>query len=151
MVAAANERLFQGYLHDALRTTLFNDSLKVRHGLAREHATVVDASVIAPLRSRRLDEEEKDWRDAPRAVVRMRQLSAVVCDKLNESDYALSLDARMHATRQWSILGGEGSSRINNDRMWCWDCEFQRPLGCEAFFTIAGRRLQLLRAALRRR
>lgn len=147
-VAAANERLFREYKADALQNRLFNDTLKTRHRLAREHQAVVDQAVILPAEGRRIEEVEQEYYKAHPLVNAMRLFSSIVCDKLNESDYYEALEARYNATRHWAVLEGGGNSEKDVNNAWCWDCDLGRPLGCSAFFSVVGRRLSLLRDRL---
>jgi hypothetical protein len=147
-VAAANERLFREYKQDALRNRLFNDTLKTRHRLARDHQAVVDQAIILPTEGRRLEEVEQQYYRAHPLVNSMRLFSSIVCEKLNESDYYEALEARYNATRHWAVLDGSGNSEKDVKNAWCWDCDLHRPLGCAAFFSVVGRRLSLLRDRL---
>ena len=147
-VAAANGRLFEGYKANVLRGVLFNDTLKETHRLAREHQEVVDKAVVVPSHGRRMEEIQQEYYKAHVLVNTMRLLSGIVCEKLNESEYEQALEARLNATRHWSLLEGGGNSMKEVQSAWCWDCELHRPLACTTFFSMAGRRLSLLRDRL---
>ena len=147
-VAAANARLFEGYRSNVLQGRLFNDTLKETHRLAREHQEVVEKAVVVPAQGRRMEEIQQEYYKARVVVNTMRLLSGIVCEKLNASDYKEALEARLNATRHWSMLEGGGNSMKDVQNAWCWDCELHRPLACTTFFSMAGRRLSLLRDRL---
>lgn len=147
-VAAANGRLFEGYRSNVLQGLMFNDTLKETHRLAKEHQEVVDKAVVVPSQGRRMEEIDQQYYKAHTLVNTMRLLSGIVCEKLNASDYGQALEARLNATRHWSLLEGGGNSMKDVQNAWCWDCELHRPLACTTFFSMAGRRLSLLRDRL---
>jgi tetrahydromethanopterin S-methyltransferase subunit G len=83
--------------------------------------------------------------NAPLRVVQMRTIANATCTALDEHNYTKVLQLKHAAVVQWTMLGADGNSKTDKAGMYCWDCQFDRPLGCRVFFSLLNRRVEMLR------